>query len=181
MRKLHFNILLLSFCLGFGPMAVAGQVAILNLVGTGQGSPGTVPDIDGDGVADPAMCFEVDLADLRTGQIIGSGVDCLSDVQMGDNGGMVLVGTGFFHMPNGTLITRGTTTVQPVNAETISPKIGPVTHITGAGGGLENAVIGGTGRYRGATGTARLSGMVNLENEPNGEISFDCIFVVDLD
>ena len=37
----------------------AGKHYVLNLVGTGAMYKGTVPDIDGDGDDDEAMCFDV--------------------------------------------------------------------------------------------------------------------------
>ena len=86
-------------------------------------------------------------------------------------------------MPSGTLITRGYTSVQPVFHQTVTPRGVTVTHITGASSD-QNAVIGGTGRFEGVSGTARLSGMVDMANfagNVGDPISFDCLFIVDLD
>lgn len=61
---------------------------------------------------------------------------------------------------------------------TVTPAGQTMTHITGAPG-TGNAVIDGTGHFAGATGTAHLSGMVNLSGfglQVGDPISFDCLF-----
>ena len=154
----------------------------LNLRGSGDMYMDVVPDIDGDGVDDPAICFDTDLIDLKTNRVIGTATDCLSNVTP-IGSGLGLIGTTYFHLPQGTLITRGKTTVQPVLHETVSASGQTFTHITGAAGS-GNAIIGGDGRFASVTGTSRLSGMVNMENFSGnvGEpIVFDCLFVIDLD
>jgi hypothetical protein len=86
-------------------------------------------------------------------------------------------------MPNGTLITRGSTTVQPVLHPTVTPKGQNITHITGAS--IDgNSIIDGTGRFKNATGTVRLSGMVDMTNfagSVGDPLGFDCLFIIDLD
>lgn len=151
---------------------------VLNLVGTGEMYEGTVPDIDGDGVDDPAICFDLGLVDLRTNKDYGSATDCLSNVQGGANGGLAVVGTTYFNTRKGQIVVRGNTTVQPVNHDTIN-----FTHVTGANG-TGNGVVSGTRHFRGASGTVRLSGMVDMSaftGEVGSPVTFDCIFVVDLD
>lgn len=180
-------LLILALCLPFTVQAGKSQVnagkhLVLNLVGSGAMYQSTVPDIDGDGNDDPAMCFDVDVVDVHTNQIIGKGTDCLAMVTPTERG-VALVGTTYFHLASGTLITRGETSVQPVFQPTVTPHGLTVTHITGASSD-QNAVIGGTGRFAGATGTARLSGMVSMASFGGNEgdpISFDCLFIVDLD
>jgi hypothetical protein len=44
-----------------------------------------------------------------------------------------------------------------------------------------NSIIGGTGRFQNATGSVRLSGAVNLSELGDGVITFDCVFVINLD
>ena len=159
-----------------------GKHYVFNLIGTGVMYPGTVADIDGDGVDDPAMCFDVDLINAKNQQLIGTGTDCLSDVTPTGTG-LALVGTTFFHLPEGDLVVRGNTSVQPVLQPTITPAGQNITHTTGAAG-TGDAVIDGTGRFAGVAGTARLSGMVDLSGfagSVGDPISFDCLFVVDLD
>lgn len=160
----------------------AGKHFVLNLVGTGHMYENTVPDIDGDGQDDPAMCFDVQVFDAHTNKIIGKGTDCLAKVTPTGTG-VALVGTTYFHFSGGTLITRGKTSVQPVFHPTITPRGEVITHITGASSN-DNAILGGTGRFAHAKGTARLSGMVNMANFSGNigdPISFDCLFVVNLD
>lgn len=154
-----------------------GHNIIVALKGTGTAQARTVPDIDGDSVDDPATCFDIDLVDLKTDNVIGSASDCLSDITpVGD--GLALVGTTYFNFNEGTLISRGLTTVQPTTHG--SPD---VTHITGAiPSPGDNNIVGGTGPFVGATGTVRLSGAVNMSKlNSDGEITFDCVFVIDLD
>ena len=159
----------------------AENTMFLNLVGTGNMYESTVADIDGDGEADDAICFDVDLINAKNQQLIGTATDCLSNIT-GVDTGLALVGTTFFRMPQGGLVVRGNTTVQPVFHETVTPAGQNMTHTTGAAG-TGNAVIEGTGRFAGITGTARLSGMVDLSGFAGNigdPISFDCLFVIDL-
>ncbi|AAZ28799.1 hypothetical protein [Colwellia psychrerythraea] len=184
-KSIALNVLLLTFGLTLNVNAQnngGGKHFVLNLIGTGHQYQSTVPDIDGDGVDDDAICFDVALVNIKNQQIIGSATDCLASITPGDTG-LALVGTSYFNLPSGTLITRGNTTVSPVLHDTITPKGQKMTHITGASG-EGNAIIGGTGRFEYATGTARLSGMVDMTNFSGVDgdpISFDCIFVIDLD
>ena len=163
-----------------------GKHLVLNLVGEGAMYLDTVPDIDGDGFDDPAFCFDVDLIDAKNRQSIGTATDCLTFLTP-VGAGVALTGTTFFRMPQGMLITRGQTTVQPVVQTTITPDGKNITHITGASG-TGNAIIAGTKRFAGASGTVRLSGMVDLTffdpaaNPPeNSSVFFDCLFVINLD
>ena len=113
--------------------------------------------------------------------MIGSATDCLSQIQLVGTG-IQLVGTTYFHMPEGTLVTRGNTSVQPVLHPTVTPDGQVITHITGASGD-GNGIISGTGRFAEREGTVRLSGMVDMTNftgEEGTPIAFDCLFVIDL-
>jgi hypothetical protein len=157
-----------------GNSGLPGNAVMLRLSGTGVAYDGMVPDIDGDGNDDPAACFDVDLFDA-SGKKIGTATDCLSNItEVG--GGLALVGTTIFHLPNGTFISRGNTTVQPVT--TSEPT--PVTHTTGAipmDGA--NGVISGSGVFKDFQAQVRLSGAVNLSRlDSDGEITFDCLFAV---
>lgn len=159
-----------------------GKNLVLNLFGSGEMYESTVPDIDGDGVDDPAMCFDVQVADVRNNRVIGRGTDCLSKVTPTEMG-VALVGTTYFHLPSGSLITRGKTSVQPVFHPTITPRGQSITHITGASSN-QNSVIGGTDRFADLMGKVRLSGMVDMSKfagNVSDPIVFDCLFVIDLD
>lgn len=173
LRSLLFTFVVL--CL-LAPITAKNNLTVA-VRGTGMGVPDLVPDIDGDGQDDPAMCFEVDLVDVKSGRTIGTAVDCLSNITpVGD--GMALVGTTYFHFPEGVLVTRGLTSVQPTTIGSVD-----FTHITGAVPSPDdNSVLNGTGRFHKASGAARLSGAVNLSAlGSDGLITFDCIFVIDLD
>jgi hypothetical protein len=156
---------------------------VFNLVGLASAEPGMVPDPEGEkGDMMEADCFTVDLVDLKSEKIIGTAVDCLSKVEdLYNNGELIrLIGTTTFHLKKGSFTTQGYTTVAKAQFLTVSPSVGDITHITGAAGD-GNAIISGTKKYKKAKGTSRLSGLVNLADLADlGEITFDCIFVVDL-
>ena len=121
-----------------------------------------------------ALCYDLDLVDAKSGNVIGSAADCLSNINLiGD--GVALTGTTFFFFPGGTVVSQGLTTVQPVLHG--SPDF---THITGAipqpG---DNSVVYGDGKFQNASGPVRLSGAVNLTNFPN-QATFDCVFILDV-
>lgn len=158
------------------PDNAADPNIMVRLVGTDVGDVRTVPIVDGTGT-DTGLCFDLDMEDVKTGKIIGTATDCLSDITpVGD--GLALVGTTTFNFNDGNQLTaRGLTTVQPTTHG--SPD---VTHITGAiPTADENSILSGTGKFLDATGQVRLSGAVNLSNVGNDEITFDCMFVIDLE
>lgn len=133
----------------------------------------------GELMADPpiadALCYETELFNAHTDRVIGSGIDCLEDIQM-VGGGISLNRTTFFHFPQGELVAAGITTVAPVTGG--SPGF---THVVGdipAPG--TNSIIDGTRRFSGASGSVRLSGAVDLSGFP-AATGFNCIFVIDLD
>jgi hypothetical protein len=185
--KTKFTSITTSFifmCLSYNVSAEdngGGKHYVFNLIGTGYMYE-SVEDLDGDGIADdPAICFDVDLINAKNQQVIGTGTDCLSNVTPTGTG-LALVGTTYLHMPNGDLVIRGNTSVQPVFHPTVTADGQTMTHVTGAAG-TGNAVIDGTYRFEGASGTARLSGMVDLSGfggNVGDPISFNCLFVVDL-
>ena len=122
------------------------------------------------------LCFDMDLVDAKTGNVIGSGSDCLSDINPSDNGGMALTATSFFHFPGGTLVSQGLVTVQPK-----FHGLEGYSHVVGAAPSpSENSVIYGDGRFKDVNGSVRLSGLVNLERLGSGYIDFDCLFIIDL-
>lgn len=186
MNKIITSFAAICFFLGLSFHAMAegnsaGKHFVLNLTGTGYMYE-SVEDLDGDGVADdPAICFDVDLINAKNQQRIGTATDCLSNVTPTGTG-LALVGTTYFHLHEGDLVVRGNTSVQPVFQSTVTPAGQNITHITGAAG-TGNAVVDGTARFAGATGTARLSGMVDLSGfggNVGDPIFFDCLFVIDL-
>ncbi len=122
-----------------------------------------------------ALCYKTDLYDAKTDKIIGTGTDCLADIEAVDPG-FLINRTTIFNFPQGTLYANGPTSVVPKTGG--SPDI---THIVGDIPAMgTNSIVGGTGRFAGATGRVRLSGAVNMIDFP-GAIGFDCIFIIDLD
>ena len=118
---------------------------------------------------------------MKNQRTVGTATDCLSNVTPIGTG-VALVGTTYFNFPQGELVVRGKTTVQPVLHPTVSASGQSMTHITGAAS-PDNAVISGTRRFAGAEGTVRLSGMVDMSGfggNVGDPISFDCLFVIDL-
>lgn len=173
MLKKFISITFITLLLSSNVFAADRVNISMQLYGTATGYESYVPDIDGDGNDDPATCFDVAVHDINTGLRIGDGTDCLSNITtVGD--GLQVIATTYFKLPSGTLISRGTTSVQPTTGG--SPSF---THITGAvpEQGVNN-VIGGNGAFQGAKGRVRLSGAVNLSQE--GQISFDCLFIADI-
>ena len=123
------------------------------------------------------LCFDLDLVDVKSGKVIGSAADCLTDITpMGDGGGVALTGTTFFFFKKGTVVSQGLTTVQPILHG--SPDF---THITGAipqeG---DNNVVYSDRKFKNVKGPVRLSGTVELGDFPNSA-SFDCVFILDLE
>ena len=121
-----------------------------------------------------ALCFDLDIVDVKSGNVIGAAADCLSDIDVvGD--GVALTGTTFFFFHGGTVITRGLTTVQPKTHGSAD-----FTHITGAiPQAGDNNVIYGDGKFKNASGPVRLSGAVNLGSFP-AQAKFDCVFILDI-
>lgn len=157
--------------------AAAGKTFALRFVASAFADPRPIPPTASG--ADTGLCFDGTLFDLATGKVIGTATDCLADIVGDAANGMALVGTTFFNLPGGTITSRGLTTVQPI----LTPSAGtPITHVTGAiPPAGANSILSGTGRFAGATGSVRLSGAVNLSNLGAGQITFDCLFVIELD
>ena len=150
---------------------------IVKLAGTGSMYKKSMPGFD-----EEAMCFDIDLIDMRSSDIVGTATDCLPDVQSRSDG-LSLIGTTFFKLPEGILITRGKISVQPVLEETILESGQTITHITGASS-TGNTIIAGTGIFEDSTGNARLSGMVDMSNFTMNEgdlLTFNCLFEIHLD
>ena len=84
-----------------------GNNIVVQLVGTGIGYDGNLLFDDFGLETLDATCFNVDLVDAKTGNVIGSAIDCLSDIKSSDtDNGMMLTGTTFFFFPGGTLYLR---------------------------------------------------------------------------
>jgi hypothetical protein len=145
---------------------------VVNLQGTAEAVLRTFDAVD-------YLCFDVDLVNPATGRIIGPATDCLelgSIVPIGDDGGFGINNLTFFGLPGGTVASLSRTTIQPVEDASHGP-----THITGEVSSGDNILTHlSTGRFEYATGNTRLSGQVDMSLFGDGIITFDCIFVVDI-
>ena len=141
-------------------------------------------------------CFELPILDLQTGHQRGVGVDCLNvfDGAGDSNGaGLQIEAKTFFFLPQGLIVNHGCTSVRPMFSG-----VGDAgtTHITGSipPGVFDGAngpgpaicddatgIVLTTGGFRGMSGEVRLSGAVNLSNAGAGEITFSCLFLLDLE
>lgn len=104
-------------------------------------------------------CFEVDLVELDTNRVIGTGTQCLDLGSMAgnpDEGGFAISNTTILDLPDGTIKSRNRTTYQPLLGG--SPEM---THLAGDAPEAEN-VLSGTGRFANLKGTVHVSGTVDL-------------------
>jgi hypothetical protein len=179
MKKLHR----FTFCTFVMAVIIIGNTAYaaglgtniaVRLVGTGDVFNGDTLFTEFGLTPDGALCYDLDLVDVKTGDVIGSAADCLTNLNPIGTG-VALTGTTFFFFPGGTVVSRGLTTVQPALHGSLD-----FTHITGAipqpG---DNNVVYGDRKFKNASGPVRLSGAVNLTNFPN-QATFDCVFVLDV-
>lgn len=158
--------------------AVAKETIVVALRGTDTGVLKTSPV---PGETKELLCFDVDLIDVKTGNVIGTASDCLEVLGMDECGGIKVIGTTVFNFPQGTLISRGLTSVQPTTHGSTGR-----THITGSipepG---DNNILHGTKRFKKASGPVRLSGAVTMQPDVPSlgdlTISFDCLFVIELE
>ena len=142
-------------------------------------------------------CFELPLLDLQTGPKRGIGVDCLNIFDGGgdaNGAGAQIEAKTFFFLPQGLIVNHGCTSVRPMFSG-----VGDAgtTHITGSippgefGGEFGSpqpgicqdtgGIIRATGGFKRFTGEVRLSGAVNLSNAGDGEITFSCMFIIELE
>lgn len=133
---------------------------------------GLDPEIQ-DVILDPAtLCFEVPLEEMKKNKIVGTGLDCLSNIVVnGDS--ITLTDVTVFKIKKSVLVSIGDVTIQPNLTE--DPAI---THITGSFPAGDNIVFG-IKKFEDASGSVRLSGGVDMSQFPD-TIVFDCLFVVDL-
>ncbi len=153
--------------------APGGNDIVVVLKGTAVGEMTAIPATDAG--TEEALCFTVDLVDPATGDVIGEGTDCLADIEGDGATGMQLTDITTFNFPEGTLVTQGRVTVQPVLDGSVD-----YTHITGAiPAAGEESVLSGTGVFEGTSGQVRLSGAVDMsELESDKKITFNCVFII---
>jgi hypothetical protein len=128
-----------------------------------------------------ATCHDHDIINLKTGRIIGTATDATADVmQIGE--GLVGTGTTFFYLPQGTLVVRGTGTIQPTLHGNPQQDRHAVTHIAGIFPEPDaNNVLSGTGVFEGTEGTFVLLGALDLTNAAQGQGSYHCVYDIDLE
>ena len=124
------------------------------------------------------QCHTMPLIDPATKLRLGSGIDCLANIQEDGNGGLTLTAVSFFVLPSGTLASTGQTSLAAFinNFGDASGSDSARTHISGAVPSGYN-IIGATGQFAGMKGKARLSGTMRIGDT----LFFDCIFVLDLE
>jgi hypothetical protein len=167
---------------GHGNGADKNRVMV-KLIGTGHMYNQLVPDIDGDGMDDMADCFDLDLIDVKTGELIGNGSDCIANFTNVGGAGAADA-TFYVNTPRGSLVVRTKSTAAPVTRETTRPDgSGIFTHVAGAAS-HEDRVLSGTGRYRNRTGTVRLNGLMDwskFTGQVGDPLYIDCFLEINLD
>jgi hypothetical protein len=173
---------LLMICMASGVMLAqpADHRLVVILAGTGAAVEREVPDIDGDGFADLATCFDTNVVNASTNLIIGTGSECVSFFDL-DGQGIKPIATTTFNLREGTLVQRGKLSGQPVLwAPAHNPDVDPsVEAISGSfpAPGTNN-ILSGTGRFAGRQGRVRLSGA--FKDNGDGTSTLNCIFIIDL-
>ena len=163
---------------GFSPPPFFEPIPVFAFVGTDVGEVRPIPPLGLPGVADEGLCFDIDMVDPTNGDVLGTGIDCLTILDAAaDGNGIQVIGTATFQFPGGTIVARGKTSVRPKIPDHGS---NAATHITMAipmpG---ENSVLSATGAYEGLQGTVRLSGAVDLSRlASDTEITFDCLWAI---
>ena len=128
-------------------------------------------------------CYELPMVDPSTGVRVGLGIDCLNVVEETSSGALGVDAYTFFILPGGTFVTHGSTSASPFTPE-FGDGEGLFSHVTGSipgpvGG---DSIVAGDRAFADVTGTARISGavdLIGLHGSPG--IYFDCLFVVDLE
>jgi len=153
------------------------QTLIVQMRGKAVGMTRAIPSIPATGTSQ-GNCFDMDLVNPGDNSVIGTATRCLTDISTVDSG-MVLTATTFYRLPQGTIVSRQRTTVQP-----ITDRSAGFTHITGAlPAPLANTILAevGTGQFAGVAGSVRLAGAMDMSNfKDRNEIAFDDIAIIRL-
>jgi hypothetical protein len=208
MKRMNERSLITRIAIGAVVVVTAGALAAparadlaVKFFGTAVG--GDLTDESAQAMADTGVdvsgfgCFELPILDLETGHRVGVGVDCLNVFDAAGDGsgdGLQIEAKTFFFLPQGTIVNHGCTSVRPFFAGV--GNVG-VTHMTGSIGPEEfggtpddvmpdecvdaGGIIYTSEGFKNFDGEARLSGAVNLSNAGDGEITFSCLFVIQLD
>ena len=128
-------------------------------------------------------CHVIPMTNPASGLTVGTGIDCLGPMPAhdGSNGLEVTALSLFIRADgNGSLVTTGLTSVQPF-IHHIGDADGAVTHMTGSIPAGPGGVLGGTGMFRNASGSARVSGAVDLSQAGSDTVLFDCLWLIEFD
>jgi hypothetical protein len=192
-RTLTTALVVTMISLSIGLLSAQASNVVLRLAGTQVGEMRQI-DTNGDGTPDKeANCFDVDLVDPNSGLKLGTGSDCLSDVEVLNPGqpgcenpdqsiagcNVRLIDTAIFQFSDGTLVAQGAVSI-PVALDEGTLNAG-ITHVTGSFP-TENNILYGTGRFENVQGRVRVSGGVNMSNTvAANEITFDCFFYLQIE
>ncbi|HSG32035.1 MAG TPA: hypothetical protein VLB82_10870 [Thermodesulfobacteriota bacterium] len=176
--KLYKLLLFSLLCMFISPKISNAQAIVVQFLGTSDVSVQMI-DTDGDGENDvESNCYENDLVDPTSGEVVGTGLDCLRDIVANEDGSVTLISNIFFDFDGfGLISSEGTTTVQPLLTQ--SALDAGLTNGTGSFSD-EDTIMFGTGVFEDATGNVRLSGLVDLSSFPN-EAFFNCVFEIAVD
>jgi hypothetical protein len=132
------------------------------------------------GVAADAVCFDLPLVDVVTGEEVGSATECLFAVEALEDAGMRFAEQTTFKFPEGSFTSVNVLMAQPISIGVRSE----LTHVTSAvptpGA---NSIIARTGVYENLAATVQVSGVATFGDIEPGDpfpvtMGFDDIFVV---
>lgn len=153
------------------------QTLVVQLKGKAIGTTRAIPAVPETGTTQ-GNCFDVDLVNPGDNRVLGTATRCFTDMRTVDNG-MVLTATTFYRLPQGTIVSRQRTTVQPL----IDGSTG-MTHIVGAIPAPQTNNIlaeANTGQFASVPGSVRLAGAMDLSHfKDRNEIAFDDIALIRL-
>lgn len=146
----------------------------LHAVGTATATPidqlipGTEQEVSG-------ISYTMDFFDKETGELLGSLTDI--NVSMDNQPDGTVIAEGFpiftFQEDGSTLSLHNFVLLQPLEAGIMSATYEPAYQ--------EKNIISGTGRFAGARGQSILSATLDVTQMEAGIITFDCIYMIELD
>jgi len=179
-RTIMTTILLFLVIAGFHATIVTAdnsRTLVVQLKGRDTGETRTIPPVANTGTRE-GNCFDMNLFDVVANKAIGTATRCFADINTAGSG-MALTDTIFFRLPEGNMISRNRTTIQP--AIDSSPE---VTHVAVAIPDSYTTTLlpdAGSGSYKGILGSARLAGAMDMSQfRARNEIAFNDIVVIEL-
>jgi len=154
-----------------------GRTLVLQLKGRDTGETRAIPPVANTGTRE-GNCFDMNLFDVVANRAIGTATRCFADISTVGSG-MALTDTTFFRLPEGTIISRNRTTIQPTIDN--SPD---VTHIAVAIPDSSTTTLlpeAGSGIFKGVMGSVRLAGAMDMSQfRARNEIAFNDLVVIEL-